>query len=266
MSELKLLGRKQAISNDAWLEAVKNIDKIISKTEIDELTEKTILSIKETTNGKNAAYAWSGGKDSIVLGNICERANITKSMIGVCDLEYPAFMSWIEKNKPDECEIINVGLGLDWIAKHPEMLFPNDCTKAGRWFSIVQHKAQKIYFKNQNLDILVLGRRHADGNYTGKGTNIYTDSKGVTRYSPLADWKHEHILAYIHYYKLPLPPIYDWKNGYVCGTHPWPARQYTENTENGWQEIYNIDPTIVEGASEKIESAKHFLIERGVRK
>lgn len=266
MSELKLLGRKQALSNDAWLTAVKNIENTISKSEIDELTEKTIFNIKETTGSKNTAYAWSGGKDSIVLGNICERANITKSMVGVCDLEYPVFLSWIEENKPKGCEIVNVGLGLDWLAKHPEMLFPNDCTKAGRWFSIVQHKAQKIYFKNQNLDILVLGRRHADGNYTGKGSNIYTDGKGVTRYSPLADWKHEHILAYIYYNKLSLPPIYGWKNGYVCGTHPWPARQYTENISNGWQEIYDIDPAIVKAAAEKIESAKHFLNERGVSK
>lgn len=266
MSELKYLGRKQAMNNDSWLEAVKNIEKTVSKSEIDTLTESTINSIKEITVNKNSAYAWSGGKDSIVLGDICERANISKSMIGICDLEYPAFKSWIEENKPEGCEIVNTGLGLEWLAKHPEMLFPNDCTKAGRWFSIVQHKAQRIYFKNQNLDILLLGRRHADGNYTGRGTNIYTDGKGVTRYSPLAEWKHEHILAYIHYHELSLPPIYRWKNGYICGTHPWPARQYTESIENGWSEIYNIDPTIVEGAAEVIESAKHFLCERSACK
>lgn len=176
-------------------------------------------------------------------------------MIGVCELEYPAFRAWIEAHRPAECEIVNVGLGLDWLASHEELLFPDTAAKAARWFSIVQHKAQREYFRRQSLDVILLGRRRADGNYTGGG--IYTDGKGVTRYSPLADWKHEHVLAYIHYHDLPLPPIYGWKNGFLCGTHPWPARQYTNG--NGWQEIYEIDPGIVTAAAEKIESARLFL-------
>lgn len=257
------LGKKQRISNDAWLEAMEHIEELVSREEIDELAAQTVAEIKETVGDKKAAYAWSGGKDSIVLGELCKRSAINDSMIGVCNLEYPAFMAWIAKYKPTGCNIINIGLDLDWLAKHEGMLFPQDSTKTGRWFSIVQHKAQRIYFKDHELDILLLGRRHADGNYTGKGSNIYTDGKGVTRYSPLADWKHEHILAYIHYNKIPLPPIYGWKNGYTCGTHPWPARQWTGSIENGWQEIYDIDPSIVTAAAEKIESARHFLEKGG---
>ncbi len=125
----------------------------------------------------------------------------------------------------------------------------------------MQHKAQRCYFKQNNLDVLLLGRRRADGNFVGRGDNIYMDSKGVSRYSPLADWSHEQILAYIHYHKLALPPIYDWKNGYLCGTHPWPARQWTGSEQNGWQEIYDIDKDIVITAADKLESARIFLRE-----
>ena len=71
--------------------------------------------------------------------------------------------------------------------------------------------------------------------------------------------RQEHILAYIHYHQLPLPPIYGWKNGYLCGTHPWPARQWTGSIENGWREVYDIDPGIVLAAAEKIDSARAFL-------
>lgn len=56
-----------------------------------------------------------------------------------------------------------------------------------------------------------------------------------------------------------LPPIYGWKNGYLCGTHPWPARQWTGSIENGWREVYDIDPGIVLAAAEKIDSARAFL-------
>lgn len=257
------LGRKQSINNDAWLEAVATVEKAVPRDELNALVSVTIEDIKATIGGKRAAYAWSAGKDSIVLGRICEATGVTDSMIGVCDLEYPAFATWIEANKPTGCEVINTHQDLDWLDKHPEMLFPQDSAAAGRWFSIVQHRAQRLYFKSRELDIIILGRRRADGNYVGRGTNIYTDAQGVTRYSPLAAWSHEHVLAYIHYHKLPLPPIYGWKNGYLCGTHPWPARQWTGSTENGWREVYEIDPTIVAAAAEKLDSARAFL--KGVR-
>lgn len=156
-------------------------------------------------------------------------------------------------------EKLAVAVKSDKDSVYEEMLFPKDSAAAGRWFSIVQHRAQREYFKAHELDVIILGRRRADGNYVGRNSNIYTDGKGVTRFSPLAAWKHEHILAYIHYHQLPLPPIYGWKNGYLCGTHPWPARQWTGSIENGWREVYDIDPSIVLAAAEKIDSARAFL-------
>ena len=256
---IKPLGKKQYAKNEDWIETAAHIEEIVSRESIDTLAKWTVEKIKMTTAGKSAAYAWSGGKDSIVLGKLCSDAGIADCMIGICNLEYPAFLKWILENMPEKCDVINVGIDIDWLSKHQDMLFPRDSSKAGRWFSIVQHTAQRQYFKKHNKDIMILGRRKADGNYVGKGTNIYTDSKGVTRYSPLSDWTHEDILAYIHYNNLPLPPIYDWKNGYLCGTHPWPARQWTGSLNNAWQEIYDIDKSIVETAAEKIESAHLFL-------
>lgn len=262
---MKPLGRKQSIKNEDWLEAMANIENAVSRADLDSITSETIQDIRIKTESKKTAYAWSAGKDSIVLGHICEAAGIQDCMIGVCNLEYPAFIRWIEDNKPARCEVINTGQDIDWLVKHPEMLFPQDSAKAGHWFHIVQHTAQAKYFKSHELDMIILGRRRADGNFVGRGSNIYTDGRSVTRFSPLAGWTHEQLLAYIHYHKLPLPPIYGWPNGYLCGTHPWPARQWTGGIENGWREVYGIDPSIVIATAEKIESAKCFLDSEGVR-
>ena len=240
-----MLKRKQSINNDDWLDAVSNIENIVSKEEIDKLVSVTIKQMKKETNRKNVAYAWSGGKDSIVLGKICESINIDKCMIGICDLEYREFLEWVNDNKPKNCTIVNTKQDIEWLKKHPQMLFPQSSTIASKWFSIVQHKAQKQYYKDNNLDMILLGRRKADGNYVGKQSNIYTDGKGVTRFSPLSDWKHEHILAYIHYYSLSLPPFYKWGNGYKCGTHAWPARQYTGNVQKAWDEVIAIQPDLI---------------------
>jgi len=150
------LGRKQNIKNDAWIAAMADIESAVSRDEIEELAGKTVEDIRAKTTGKKAAYAWSGGKDSIVLSKMCELAGVKDCMIGVCDLEYPAFMAWIQKHKPKKCEVINTGQNLEWLAQHPEMLFPQDSQTAARWFSIVQHRAQREYFKAHDLDMIIL--------------------------------------------------------------------------------------------------------------
>lgn len=253
-----VLGKKQSISNEDWLKAMNEIETLVSKEDLDILVSDTIKDIQDKTKGKKVAYAWSAGKDSIVLGNICIKAGIKDCMIGVCNLEYPAFIDWIKANSPENLEIVNTGQDLKWLADHQDMLFPQKSDVAANWFAIVQHTAQRQYYQAHKLDMIILGRRRADGNFVGRGDNIY-ESKGVTRYSPLADWKHEYLLAYIHYYNLLLPPIYTWPNGYRCGTHPWPARQWTPDLQGGWKEVFDIDRSIVEEASKHIESAKIFM-------
>ena len=76
------LGRKQSVSNAAWLEAAASIESTISQAEIDELAAETVKEIEATVAERRAAYAWSAGKDSIVLGKLCEAAGVTDCMIG----------------------------------------------------------------------------------------------------------------------------------------------------------------------------------------
>jgi len=254
-----VLGRKQRTRNSDWTGALARIGQVVSRKELDRLVEKTVDDIRKKTRGQKAAYAWSGGKDSLVLGEVCRMAGITPCVLVVCNLEYPAFTEWVEAHRPPELSIINTGQDMKWLAAHPQMLFPQDSKYASMWFRIVQHRGQTKYYKEKQLDMMLLGRRRADGNYVGKGDNIYTSKQGVTRYSPLSGWTHEELLAYIHYYNLEMPPVYGWKNGYLCGTHPWPARQWTGSQENAWTEICEIDRSIVEGAAEYIQGAKEFL-------
>lgn len=254
-----ILGRKQRVTNEAWLEVLEKIEQLVPREQLDEKVKRTVEEIIAETKGKKVAFAWSAGKDSLVLEQLCYMAGINSCVLVISNLEYQAFLEWVEGHKPAELEIINTGQDLEWLVKHEQMLFPQNSQIASQWFHIVQHRGQAKYYKAKELDMLLLGRRRADGNYVGKGSNIYTDGKGITRYSPLADWNHEDILAFIHYYNVAMPPIYDWKKGYLCGTHPWAARQWTSSIENGWKEVYEIEPSIVEKAAEKIESAKVFL-------
>lgn len=78
---------------------------------------------------------------------------------------------------------------------------------------------------------------------------------GRKQVSDNAKW----IEAMEHIENLALPPIYGWKNGYRCGTHPWPSRMYMQSVDQGYREVYEIDPSIVTAAAEKLSSARHFL-------
>lgn len=257
------LGRKQRINNSDWIEAFGKIEQLVSKEELDQLVQNTVKEIREKTAGKKAAFAWSGGKDSLVLEKVCYMADVNACVLVICDLEYQAFLQWVTDNMPLELSVINTGQDIKWLAAHQQMLFPQNSATAAQLFHMVQHRGQAKYYKDNQLDLMLLGRRKADGNYVGKGENIYTNGQGVTRYSPLADWSHEQILAFIHYYNIELPPFYKWQNGYYCGTHPWAARQWTGSVENGWKEVYKIDSSIVTEAADYIPSAKAFL-ESGV--
>jgi 3'-phosphoadenosine 5'-phosphosulfate sulfotransferase (PAPS reductase)/FAD synthetase len=254
-----MLGKTQCTKNEDWLTAVKNIECLVSKTEIDNLTERTVWDIKKTVGTQKSAFSWSGGKDSMVLEQLCYLAGIGKGLLVITNLEYPAFYRWIGKHKPSNIKLLCTGQDLLWLAKHQHLLFPRESWIAARWFQIVQHRGQNQFFYSEKLDIMLLGRRKIDGNYVGEG-NRYKTKSGVVRYSPMADWTHEHILAFIHYHQLPWAPFYAWKNGFVCSTHPWAARQYTDN---GWEDVYTIDKSIVREAAFYIKSAKQFLLQKG---
>lgn len=260
---MKPLPRKQTSTQLEWIQAINEIESIVSRDDLGNLIDRTVYAIEQFTRGKRVAFGWSGGKDSLVLEKVMELAGIPDCVLVITNLEYPAFSQWVIEHMPQKLEIINTGQDLSWLSKNQQMLFPRDGATAAKWFHVVQHEGQARYFKKHHLDYLALGRRRADGNYTGgKGEIHYMDTRGIIRYSPIAYWKHEDVLALIHYEKIILPPNYSWSQGFRVGTGPWAARQWTGSIENGWKEIWEIDESIVHMAAERIQSAKDFLQKR----
>ncbi len=261
--------RKHGISEDEWRFALKNIKSLISFEEVEELAIHAIKNIEVYSEGRKAGYGWSGGKDSIVLSHLCERAGIRKGVFGRCDLEYPSFMEWVSYNIPPGIATFNSGQDIAWLAEKvktkPEILFPLKPSVTGWWATIIQHKAQEWFLKHN--DMIILGRRQADGNFTGGG--LYKKKNGKYVFNPLVLWSHEAVLGYIVYHDLKLPPIYEWKNGFSNGTLPWASRIHTPRVQNpdnwmgAWEEIYEIDPTILYEAAAYFKTAEDFLKLKG---
>lgn len=253
----QVIGSKHHTTNQQWLDAMAGIESLITRNEVETYAETATARIRSAVQGKRAGYAWSGGKDSIVLADLCEAAGVHEGWFAYCDLDYPAFVRWCEANKPKGVKMMHTGHGLDLLVEHPELIFARGAV-GQRWHQISQRRPFTRMFFENNLDILLVGHRRIDGNVCGQDFMIRKNT-GETRFSPIADWPHEVLLGYIHYHKLALPPIYGWKDGFIQGTHAWPERDYCDSIEQGYREVYEIDPSIVINAAKKLPSAAAFL-------
>lgn len=250
------LPQKQSSNQDDWLTAWAEIRRSPDLQRVDRLVDTAAARLRRFVAGSRAAYGWSGGKDSLALEVVADAAGLERSVLVISGLEYPAFLAWVTSNMPwgltIECQ---EHLNLGWLTQHPEMLFPTGKWSSA-WFAKVQHAGQRRYATRTGLQVLVLGRRRADGNHLGSPVgadgqaHAYTDRGGFARYSPISLWTHEDVLHVLAAYQVTLPPCYAWPRGFRVGTGPWPARQWTESRLHGWSEIAQIDPSILALAAE----------------
>jgi 3'-phosphoadenosine 5'-phosphosulfate sulfotransferase (PAPS reductase)/FAD synthetase len=252
------LQRKQRSDHGDWLTALAEIRQAPDRERATALVQEAAFRIARRLREReplHPAYGWSGGKDSLALEVVCEAAGLADCVLVISALEFPATLTWVTNNMPWGLTVeARTKLNLHWLAAHPEMLFPQTAETASRWFALVQHAGQRAYAQRTGCEMLLLGRRRADGNYLGQriepGGYAYRDRGGFERYSPIADWSHEDVLHVIAAYARDLPPCYSWPRGFRVGTGSWPARQWTENRRHGWQEIAAIDPGIVQIAAD----------------
>ena len=266
-----MLKRKQNITdNSDWERAYELSVQLYSHRDIKLLAIKTIDHIRRTAAlYENVCSGWIAGKDSIVLQHILERSGIHFTPIiwrGIN--EYPEMKEWIDKNKPNGIleEIISK-FSLEFLEKHPQYLFCKGKTRTA-WMA-EKWKRQRADISKHGFDLFVTGRRLKDGNQCGDKASGYIKHKdGYDVFSPLAEWTAEQLFAYIRYNNIELSPFYSWPRGYLIGSiamGEWTERAVMDKTEKEvWDEIYEIDPSIVLIASRTLTSAKKYLFERNM--
>lgn len=262
------VGRKQTSRNEDWVSLWETCTEQISIEHMLELERKTILQARSFIQGngyKRMAYGYSGGKDSVALRHLLGKAQIP--IAGVfCALhhnEYPAFLEWLHKNAPKETEFIQLKrLSLEEINENENYLFPTG-KKERDYYTAQWREAEADFVIKNGIDLVFAGRRIADGNTCGKRDSygvLTSRNKVVTSCNVIGMWTHSELLAYIKYNQLELPPIYDYPNGWVYGTHPWTERDRVNNSIfETFDEIMTIDPNIVNEAAKTLNIAKQYL-------
>lgn len=258
-----MLRRKQSIkSNDEWLRAFEDCLSNVSEERTDYLTEQAVDRIRAVRD-KACCNGWIAGKDSIVVQDLIERSGIHSTPImwrGVN--EYPAMSRWIEENRPEGLSFSIVGkFTLEYIEEHPGFLFCQGGNEYRQKWMAEKWKMQREDI--ERFDVFITGRRIMDGNQCGKADDGFMKGKAL---SPIADWTHEELLAYIRRRRISLPPFYGWPRGFLLGSVA--MGEWTERPTMGltvdevWDELSMIDGSIVESAASTLTSAREYLERR----
>lgn len=275
LSGLKPLPRKQSpsTSQEHWEQVWRRFLDNPDHGRADELIDQTVkrvtdrLALPVSGDDARPLVGWSGGKDSIALEIITTQAGVHDKLLVLSALELPSFVQWVQENAPDRLTIhTRENINHDWLRDHPGMLFPTKAADAAKWFRLVQHTGQRKHMAATGANLLLMGRRRADGNFCGTtspaGGTEYVDKGGFTRYCPIADWSHEDTLNVIasRYGERALAPIYTLPGGFLAGTGPWAARQGLSSHEEGWDLLCREErPVVLTAADAGIPGAAEAL-------
>lgn len=253
---------KQKSKESDWQEILNTCDKTITQDRLRELEQKAIRDIRLISKREKCAYGYSGGKDSVVLKSLVQKACVDITCFcSLTSYEYPAMERFIKATAPLNAIFLETkDATIDYLNEHPQYLFPEETDKVIRSGYTKHWRAvPEKYLHDNGYSSMITGRRIEDGNFCGRvlGDGIYiSQNKLIKSYNIIADWTHEELLAYIKINNLPLAPIYKYPNGFKYGTHMWIERDRVSGSiEKTFDEVWAIDKSIV------INTAKAGLIE-----
>lgn len=260
----RVLKSKRSYSNDDVQRVWESITEYVTEEEagraVEEAAAETRLILDGNTDG--AVYGWSGGKDSVALQVVMERAGVRRALLGTLPhLEFTAYMDWVREHQPDGLvHLGNTTITPAWLAKpqNDRYLFPTNSTDGYRWTMLGTRWAQHLYQEQHRPRLQIYGRRTADGNSIPDTEYGIHQTSRLTSYCPLRAWSHELVLAVIHYNRRPLPPVYGFPNGWKTGTGSWPGRRVGDR-DTSFAETYAIEPALLQQAAPDLPAAADWL-------
>ncbi len=246
-----VLGPKVWTTFEQFYDVWQHIEDYISLDECSAKVDEAVRYVKQIAVGKRCGYGWSGGKDSIALQVIMERAGIHRCVMCTNPEESPIFLQWVMENKPNGCEIhSNDNITKKFLLAHKDRIFPQK--EASWWYKFVPWVGLKEFQQSHNLDILFLGRRTNDGNFSRRQYRLKDST--CLYVSPIMDWRHEDVLACVHYFKNDnMPALYSKP----CKGMPEPIFWYLR--EGGWPEVKQLYPELLPGLAKWFPEARQYL-------
>ena len=132
----------------------------------------------------------------------------------------PAVLQWSKDNAPEGLQIYyNAAITIPYIRKHIDRVFPQINKDRCWWMKQLRWDMQKKFVRDNRLDVCFWGRRSQDKNmcYKNGSKSYYDDKIGAMHSNIIAEWKHEDVIAVIHYFLGDNFPFYYDHAGYNGG-------------------------------------------------
>lgn len=258
------LKSKSAYSNADVQRVWETITEYVTEDEAARAVEEAAAETRTVLDGRpdQAVYGWSGGKDSIALQIVMERAGVRRALLGtIPQLEFQSYMRWVDEHRPDGLvHIPNNEITPAWLARpgNDRYLFPTSSSDGYKWTMLGTRRAQHLYQREHGPTLQIYGRRTMDGNSIPATPYGIHKTSRLTSYCPLRAWSHELVLAVIHYNRRPLPPVYGFPDGWKTGTGSWPGRRVGDR-DASFAQTYSIEPDRLHEAAPHLPAAADWL-------
>lgn len=208
--------------------------------------------------------AFSGGKDSIVMAHLARRKLGWAD--AVCEVSF-AFERDVEDYMAVaralglRCGFQN-RLDMAWLQQNQHLMFA-DLKVQGELYAKRQQATVRQHAKRHGYTGVVFGRRREENTVP---RCLYQTSDGRWQCHPIFDWSTANVWQYIQQHSLPYPRIYDTPIGQLEGADPWVGvsmRNAAEHGLNGYDLIYDYDPTPLLAIAEWHEPTRRYLEGRG---
>lgn len=237
----------------------RNIKNVVPLPHIIGRIHKLAKEINEAIDGKRAGLLWSGGKDSQVVRWFTEKLDVHFGMLVRAHplLEFNSVGVWLDENTPKYIDVVQSPLTLQYVLDHnlPLHSWPSDLDR--RVWEEPKWKLQREWTRDNNIEILLTGRRNMDGNYCGKNGR-YMSKYGYEMYHPIYDWDTEELYAMIQYFDILLPPCYYWPRGFTLTLSTW-LDTGCENETEMCELIFENDPSTLYKIAPFIPKVQEFL-------
>lgn len=248
-----MIPRKQNSTQEDWVEAVRAIYAQPDHARAEALIRQGRQRIERRLRGvRNPAMAWSSGKDSLGIEVLVEGMGLP-SFITLTALEFPALERVVARTAPPDLHIQRQShLDMEWLSKHPHVLFPRTSAQSNSWMERVQRDGNRKACHRHGFDLAITGHRTKDGNHVGRidpQTGGERPDRGgrFVHFTPIVDWSHEDLFHVLAHAGKELPEFYFWPKGFHRGNGSW-ARRRVPTVEQGWLEVDQIDPDVVDHA------------------
>ena len=244
---MPLKGKRAYSKNDAPLRrAWQRIRWTHPRAQTNALVARAASHVRKVASTyANPCFAWSGGKDSLALQAVCQKAGLERCVMFQTRCEFPSFIRWVNQNAPPGLEIVYVEeLSEQLILDEPHWLF-HGSEYWSRWaYRRFRGPFRTWRAENSDVDIVFVGHRALDHNFLMKPDRSESTAMGRMA-SPVWDWTHEEVMASIYWSNLSLPPNYDHPNGWYDGPCSWPQVNAGSLSES-WNRLWHLDPELAD--------------------